>query len=154
MRTVTPYLVIDGAEEAMKFYEKAFGARILTTLKAPDGKVMHGRLEIGDSFLFVMDANPQMGYPGPEDGKTTVSLHLDLPDVDAFFARAVEAGSRAIMPPTDMFWGDRYAQLVDPYGHRWSCGMPVKQLSEAELQAAAAEAFRQMSECPGQKVEA
>lgn len=150
MHTVTPYLAIQGAEEAMKFYEKAFGAQITHLLKAPDGKVMHGRLSLGDSQIMVMDEAPQMGCGGPQNGSTSVVLHLNVPDVDSFFARSVEAGMKVIMPVTDMFWGDRYGQVIDPYGHRWSMATPVKELSPAELEAAAAEAFKQMGACSQQ----
>ncbi len=152
MNTISPYLAIKNAEEAMKFYEKAFGAKIETTLKAPDGKVMHGRLSLGNSVIMVMDEAPQMGLAAP-DQNTTVVMHLNLPNVDEFFAQVTGAGAKAIMPPMDMFWGDRYCQFVDPYGHRWSVGTKVKDMTEAEIEAAAREAFAQMGECAQKPVE-
>lgn len=153
MHTVTPYLAIKDAEEAMKFYEKALGAKIETTLKAPDGKVMHGRLSLGDSLILVMDEAPHMGLGGPHNGSTSVVMHLNVPNVDELFARVTGAGARPIMPPTDMFWGDRYCQIVDPYGHRWSIGTKIKDLTPEEIEAGAREAFAQAA-CGAQKVEA
>jgi PhnB protein len=121
--TITPHLVIKGASEAIEFYKRAFGAEELSRMPfpSPDGKVKlgHAELKIGDSRLFLSDEFPDHGGFGP--GKTSpVTIHLYVTDANASFARAVEAGATVSMPLADMFWGDRYGKLVDPFGHHWS----------------------------------
>jgi uncharacterized glyoxalase superfamily protein PhnB len=121
MRSLTPHLVCDGAAAAIEFYKKAFGAIEESRLPGPDGRLMHGQVRIGDSALMLVDEWPEMGAVGPNKLKgTAVTIHLYVTDVDAAYARAVEAGAKATMPPADMFWGDRYGQLQDPFGHMWS----------------------------------
>ena len=121
--TITPHLIIKGASEAIEFYKRALGATELSRMPfpSPDGQVKlgHAELQIGDSRLFLADEFPQQGGFGPGTN-SPVTLHLYLTDVDAAFARAVEAGAKAVMPPVDMFWGDRYCRLIDPFGHHWS----------------------------------
>ena len=112
-------------------------------LPGPDGKLMHAAMRIGDSHLMLVDEMPEWGALGPESlGGTPVTVHMYVEDVDAAFQRAVEAGATAKMPPADMFWGDRYGQVVDPYGHRWSLAthvrdVPPEQLLEASRKAGA-----------------
>ncbi len=122
-RSLTPHLVTKGAAEAIEFYKKAFGATELARMPMPgeDGqmKIGHAELQIGDSKLFLADEFPSYGSVGP-NGSSPVTIHLYVEDVDATFRQAVDAGAKAAMPPADMFWGDRYGKLVDPFGHHWS----------------------------------
>ena len=133
--TVTPSLTVDGATEAISFYEKAFGAQVVDRAADPSGKkVWHAALRIGDSMVFVMDVFPDMGAPDPSRS----SLWLYVPDVDASFARAVAAGAQVVMPPADMFWGDRTAGVRDPFGQKWTIATRVKDMTPEELQQAQA----------------
>ena len=144
MHTVTPHLVCAQAAEAMEFYRKAFNAEILGQLSGPDGKLMHGLMRIGDSMVMLVDENPDWGLLGPSArGGSSVTLHLYVPDADKQFTQAVEAGCTSRMPPADMFWGDRYGIVQDPYGHLWSIATHVRDASMEEIQAAAAKG------CPG-----
>jgi PhnB protein len=122
-RAITPHLVIKGASEAIDFYKRAFGAEEILRMPfpGPDGTVRlgHAEIEIGDSKLFLADEFPEHGCLGPT-GRSPVTLHLYVTDADATFAQAVEAGAKVMMPLADMFWGDRYGKLVDPFGHEWS----------------------------------
>lgn len=121
MHTITPHLVCAGAAEAIEFYKKAFGAEELSRMPGAGGKLMHASIRIGDSVVMLTDEHPEYGSLGPLALKgTPVVIHIYVPDVDAFFARAVAAGAAVRMPPADMFWGDRYGQVSDPYGHHWS----------------------------------
>lgn len=135
--TVTPHLVCNGAADAIDFYRKAFGAVELTRLPGSDGKLMHARIRIGDSVVMLNDEFPQWDSFGPKSLKgSPVTIHLYVEDADALFAQAVGAGAKVTMPLADMFWGDRYGVLEDPFGHRWSIGTHVRDVSEEELQAA------------------
>jgi uncharacterized glyoxalase superfamily protein PhnB len=137
MHSLTPHIVCRDANAAMDFYIRAFGAREGGRLPGPDGKLMHGMLWIGDSALMLVDENPQWGMSGPLAlNGTPVVLHLYVEDTDTALARAVEAGATLTMPATDMFWGDRYGQVRDPYGHQWSIATHVRDLSPEEIQAA------------------
>jgi uncharacterized glyoxalase superfamily protein PhnB len=119
--SITAGLSVRGAAAAIDFYKKAFGAREVSRLPGPDGKVMHAEIRIGDRIVFLGDESPEMGAPSPQTlGGSAVALMHYVKDVDAVFARAVAAGARVTMPPADMFWGDRFGSLVDPFGHRWS----------------------------------
>ena len=144
--TVTPGLTIKGADEAIAFYKKAFGAEELVVMRGPDGRsVMHAELRIGDSIVFLADESPDMGYRSPASiGATATSLHLYVTDVDAAFKRAVDAGAKVEMPVADMFWGDRYGKVVDPFGHRWGIGTQKQVLNEQEMAAGAKKFFAEM----------
>jgi uncharacterized glyoxalase superfamily protein PhnB len=135
--TITPHLVIKGASEAIEFYKRAFGAEEICRMPMPgkDGqmKVGHAELKIGDSILFLADEFPDYGSFGPGES-SPVNLHLYVTDVDASFARAVEAGAKATMPVADMFWGDRYGKLVDPFGHDWSLATHKEDLTPEQMQ--------------------
>ena len=135
-RTITPSLVVKGASEAIAFYKRAFGAEELCRMPmpGPDGqvKVGHAELQIGDSRLFLSDEFPEHGSTGPQ-GSSPVPIHLYVPDVDAVYGRAVEAGATATMPVADMFWGDRYAKLVDPFGHQWSIATHLEDLTPEQM---------------------
>jgi PhnB protein len=133
--TLTPHLVVKGASKAIEFYKKAFGAQEIGRLTAPDGKtVMHADLKIGDSHVFLADEFPEMGCRGPESvGGTSVTIHMYVEDVDAAFNKAVAAGAQVRMPVSDMFWGDRYGVLADPFGHAWSIATHKEDLSPQEI---------------------
>ncbi len=140
---ITPYLVVNGATEAIKFYEKAFNAECISRHDMGD-KIMHAELKIGDSVLMVSDEFPEndCGVSAPGTLKrTTVMLHLYVEDVDSTFAQVVKAGATAQMPVSDTFWGDRYGQLVDPFGHVWSIATRKENLTEEQIMERAAQFF-------------
>ena len=119
-RTVAPYLAIKDAARALDFYAKAFGATETYRLTLPDGRVGHAEIRLGDSLLMLSDEFPEFGGKAPQTlGGSPVSIHLYVEDVDAFVARAVAAGARAVKPVMDQFYGDRSGQLEDPFGHLW-----------------------------------
>lgn len=139
MHSITPHLTCAGAAEAIDFYVRALGAVELSRLPGPDGKLMHAMLRIGDSALMLVDENVQWGMLGPKAlNGSPVTLHLYVEDVDATVAQAVAAGARVTMPVADMFWGDRYGQLEDPFGHRWSVATHTHDPTPQEMQAAMA----------------
>jgi uncharacterized glyoxalase superfamily protein PhnB len=130
--TITAQLSIDGAAKAIDFYKKAFGAEELDRAPDPSGqKVWHAAIKIGDSMLFVNDVFPDMG-----GSPSHSSLWLYVPDTDAAFKRAVDAGAKATMPPADMFWGDRMGQVADPFGQKWTIATHVKDMTPAEMKSA------------------
>jgi uncharacterized glyoxalase superfamily protein PhnB len=137
MHSLTPHLICEGAADAIKFYVQAFGAVELASLPGPDGKLMHAMVRIGDSNLMLADAFPDWGVAGPKALQgSPVFLHLYVEDVDATMAQAVAAGATVTMPVADMFWGDRYGQLTDPFGHRWSLATHTRDLTPAQIEAA------------------
>lgn len=133
--TVTPALVVRGGRQALEFYKKAFGAKELGAMYMPDGqKLMHAEIQIGDSRLMLGDESPDMGAVSPQAlGGTPVTLNIYTEDCDALFNRAVSAGATPKMPPTDMFWGDRYGKVVDPFGHGWGILTHREDVNEAEM---------------------
>ena len=138
MHTVTPHLVCDGAAAAIEYYTAAFGAVELGRVPAPNGKLMHAMVRIGDSPIMLVDVFPEMGNAGPKAlAGSPVSLHLYVADVDAAFERAIAAGATVVMPVADMFWGDRYGVLRDPFGHQWSIATHVREMTDDEIRAAA-----------------
>jgi uncharacterized glyoxalase superfamily protein PhnB len=142
MHTVTPPLICAGAADAIGFYVKAFGAVEESRLPGPDGKVMHAMLRIGDSAIMLADEFPECGGFSPKSlNGSPVTLHLYVQDVDAAMKRAADAGAEVIMPAQDMFWGDRYGQVRDPYGHRWSLATHQRDVSVAEMQEAMKQQF-------------
>ena len=137
MHTVTPHLVCHSAVDAILFYVRAFGAVELARLPGPDGRLLHALLSIGDSQIMLVDEFPEHGSLGPHALKgSPVTLHLYVDDVDATVEQAVAAGARVTMPVAEMFWGDRYGRLEDPYGHRWSVASHVRDVSPQEMDAA------------------
>ncbi|TMH94585.1 MAG: VOC family protein [Betaproteobacteria bacterium] len=135
MHSLTPHLICAGAADAITFYTKAFNAVEVSRLPGPKGKLMHAMLRVGNSALMLTDEFPEWGGFGPkspEGSPVTVRLHVD--NADAVVERAVAAGAKITMPLSDMFWGDRYAQLEDPFGHRWSVAGRTRDLSPAEIQ--------------------
>jgi PhnB protein len=146
-RTITPYLTLRDAAPAIDFYKKAFGAQEVMRMPGPEGKgVMHAELRIGDSMLFLSDELPHGDTQAPESlGGATGSVFLYVPDVDATFNKAVQVGAKAIMPPADMFWGDRFAKLVDPFGHHWGLATHKEEVPPDEMSRRAKEAMKQMA---------
>jgi len=137
MHTVTPHLVCAGAGAAIDFYKKAFGATETSRMPGPGGELIHASIRIGDSTVMLVDEMPEWGSLGPKALKgSPVVIHLYVDDVDAFTARAVTAGAKVTMPLADMFWGDRYGQLEDPFGHRWSVATHIRDVSPADMQQA------------------
>jgi len=142
MHSLTPHIVCAGAAEAIEFYKKAFGAVELLRVPGAQGKLMHAAIRIGDSVVMLVDEFPEWGSFGPKSLKgTPVTLHLYVDNVDAAVEQAVGAGAKITMPVEDMFWGDRYGQVEDPFGHRWSIATHMRDVSPEELQEAAKKAF-------------
>ena len=140
--TVTAQLAIDGAAKAIEFYTKAFGAEVVDRAPDPSGqKIWHASLRIGDSMLFVNDVFPDMG-----GSPSHTSLWLYVPDVDAWFKRAVDAGAKPTNPPMDMFWGDRMAHVIDPFGQKWALAARVKEMTPEEMKKAGEAFVAQMND--------
>lgn len=132
--TVTPYLVCRGAAEAIDFYKRAFGAKEKLRMPRPDGKVAHAEIQIGDSRLMLGEEAPEMGAKSPDMlGGSAGGVFLYVKNVDAFADRAVKAGATVVMPVQDMFWGDRYGKLKDPFGHEWQVGTHKEDLTPKEM---------------------
>ena len=139
--TLTPTLIVSGAAAAIEFYTRAFGAVELFRMSSPDGQqVWHAEIQIGDSRLMLSDEMPEMcDIRSPQAlGGSPVGIHLYVEDVDAAVSRAVDAGATVTMPPMDMFWGDRFGTVTDPFGHRWSIATHVEDVSEEEIARRAA----------------
>jgi uncharacterized glyoxalase superfamily protein PhnB len=131
---VTPSLVVRGAANAIEFYKKAFGAKELSRMDGPGGKIMHAEIRIGDSVVMVADEFPEMGSKSPETlGGAPSSLLIYSRDVDALFNQAQAAGAKVTMPVADQFWGDRYGRLVDPFGHNWEVATRRENLTPKEM---------------------
>jgi uncharacterized glyoxalase superfamily protein PhnB len=138
MYAVTPHLVCKDAAEAIEFYKRAFGAKELSRMPGPDGKLLHAAMRIGDATILLTDEVPDWGALGPTSlGGSPVTLHLYVEDADAFVARAVDAGATVTMPLADTFWGDHYGKLEDPFGHRWSVATHIRDVSDEEMRQAA-----------------
>jgi PhnB protein len=145
--TITPALTVHNAAEAITFYKEALGAEERVRMSGPDGKITHAELKIGDSIIFLGDEIPNMGNKSPQTlGGTSGSLFLYVEDVDQFYQRAVRAGAKSTMPPTDMFWGDRYGTFIDPYGQSWGVGTHVEDLTEEEMAERAQDFYAQMAQ--------
>jgi PhnB protein len=153
--TVTPYLVVNNGTEAIEFYKKAFGAKEVLRHETPDGKILNAQLKIGDSMVLLSDEFPGADTRSPLAlGTSTVTLHVYTVDVNKLWDRVIDAGARIIMPLNNQFWGERYGQIVDPFGHRWSLSQQVK-MSEEEMEALEKAAMEMMTqgEHPGRKEE-
>jgi PhnB protein len=140
--SLSPHLVVDNAAAAIDFYVKAFGATEYGRVPHPDGRLVHAALNINGSMVMLND-----DFPDFNDGKsstpkalggTPVTIHLQVPDVETAFARAVDAGATVVAPLEDQFWGDRYGMVRDPFGHQWSLGQPMREVSAEEIAAAMA----------------
>jgi PhnB protein len=142
-RTATPYLIVQGAADAIEFYKRAFGATEMLRMADPQGRVGHAEIRIGDSVIMLADEHPGMGYRGPRTlGGSSVSILLYLEDVDTVFERAVKAGARALRPVTNQFYGDRSGTLEDPFGHVWTIATHVEDVAPEELRRRAEAAMR------------
>jgi uncharacterized glyoxalase superfamily protein PhnB len=142
--SVTAHLVCRGAAKAIEFYKKAFGAKERLRMAAPDGSISHAEINIGNSIVMLGDEAPQFGARAPETiGGTPVSIFIYTEDVDRLYAKAIAAGATGDQPPTDMFWGDRYAKLSDPFGHKWSMATHIEDVSPKEMARRSAAAFSQ-----------
>ena len=131
---MTPYLICDGAGEAIEFYSSVLGAEERMRMGGPDGRVGHAELEIGDSVVMLADEHPDMGAVGPKTvGGTPVSLHVYVEDSDAVFERAIQAGARKLRPVEDRFYGDRSGAFEDPFGHRWDVSTHVEDVPPEEM---------------------
>jgi PhnB protein len=143
--TVTPSLFVVGAAKAIDFYKKALGAEEVMRFPAPDGTIMHAELRIGDSIIMLADEMPDQGGRGPKSiGGTPVSFFVYRENVDAAWKRAVDAGSKPIVPLADQFWGDRTGCLEDPFGHQWWLAQHIQDLTPEELRKNAEAFFSQM----------
>ena len=142
MPSVVPHLTVKGAAQAIDFYKRAFGAEEIARHLTPDGRIMHASVKIGDSFIMLNDEFPDWGgCSAPAGGKQPFLLHINFSDVNADWDRAVNAGAKVTMPLKDQFWGDRYGQLEDPFGHTWSMGQKVATPSAEEIEKKGAEMF-------------
>jgi len=149
--SVTPHLVVNGGARAIDFYTAAFGAVEHSRMPLPGGKVAHAELQIGDSVIYLADEFPG-GARSPLSLKgSPVVIHLYVKDADAAFNRAVKAGAKVKMPPMDMFWGDRYGQVTDPFGHVWSIATHKEDVSPEEMAKRAVAAMASMSPPPARK---
>lgn len=146
MDALIPHLVCDPCAKAIEFYKKALGAEELARMPSPDGRIMHAMIKIGKSFVFLVDDFPDHCGGKSESpkalGGSPVTLHLYVENCDAAIKRAADAGATVIMPAADMFWGDRYGVVTDPFGHKWSFATHKKDLTPAEMQAGMKEAFQ------------
>ena len=149
--TLTPQIVVRDAARAIEFYKSAFGAELLNAAPdGPGGKITHASMKIGDSILMLTDEFPEWGCLGPQSiGGSPVTLHIYVEDVDALFDRAVAAGAKVTMPLQDQFWGDRYGQLADPFGHRWSLATHKEELTREEVAKRSEAIFSKMSKEAG-----
>ena len=140
--TVTPYLVVSGGARAIEYYQRAFGAKEIHRMNGPGGKVMHAELRIGDSVIMLADEMPGAGTRSPQSlSGTTGGIFLYVDNVDNAFQQAVAAGGKADMQPTDMFWGDRYGRLTDPFGHSWSIATHIEDVPPQEMEKRSKEAM-------------
>jgi uncharacterized glyoxalase superfamily protein PhnB len=133
-QTLSPHLICAGAAKAIDFYKKAFGATENMRLPGKDGRLMHASVQVNGACVMLVDEMPEWGALSPKSLKgTPVTVHLNVDDVDAFVKRAVKAGATVVMPVADMFWGDRYGVIEDPFGHRWSIATHVRDMTPKEI---------------------
>ena len=143
---ITPYLAVDDAAEAIEYYKKVFGAKERSRMDAPDGRIGHAELEIGDSLLMLADAFPQFApRPPSELGGTSASIFMYVEDVDAVVKKAVDAGGTTTMEVADQFWGDRFGSVKDPFGHVWSIATHVEDVPPEEMAERAKAAMAAMT---------
>ncbi len=141
---VIPYLTVKGAADAIEWYVNVFDATEDLRMPSPDGRLMHAEINIAGSLIYISDDFPEMtGHECSPSavGATTVAFHRYVADCDALVARAVDAGAEVLMEPTDMFWGDRYSRIRDPFGHEWSIATHVRDVTPEEMEAEGAAMF-------------
>jgi len=144
--TISPYLAVDDAAEAIAYYKKAFGAEETVRMDAPDGRIGHAELKIGDSHVMLSDPFPQASTTPPKElGGTSASIFMYVEDVDAVVQKAVEAGATVTMEVEDQFWGDRFGSITDPFGHNWSIATHVEDLTPEEIEERGKAAMAAMS---------
>jgi uncharacterized glyoxalase superfamily protein PhnB len=145
MHTITPHITVKDAAKAIDFYKQAFGAKEIGRNSTPNGKLIHAALRIGDSTIMLNDEFPEMGgSPAPTGGKQPFVLHTYWENVDEVWDRAVKAGAKVQMPLTNMFWGDRYGHLEDPFGFTWAMATRVEEVSPEEADRRGREMFTKM----------
>ncbi len=146
--SITPYLVVKDAAQAIEFYKRAFGAQEIARMPGPGGRgVMHAELKIGDSRVMLSDEFPGADCRSPQSlSGTTCQLFLYVPDVDSAYQQAISAGATSIMPASDMFWGDRYGKLADPFGHQWGLATHKEDVSPQEMKKRSEAFFAQMAQ--------
>jgi len=143
--SITPYLTVDDAKAAIEFCKRAFGATERGVMAAPDGKIGHAELQIGDGIIMLSDKFPQSVCKTPKElGGTTVAIFLFVEDVDSVVQDAADAGATITMQPEDQFWGDRLGQVTDPFGNVWQIAMRIEELTPEEIEARGREAFASM----------
>ena len=148
--TLTPYLAVDDAAAAIEFYKRAFGASERSRMSGPDGKIGHAELEIGTSLVMLADAYPQSATRPPKElGGTTGGVFMYVEDVDSLVRQATDAGANVVMEPEDMFWGDRFGTIADPFGHVWHVATHVEDVTPEEMQRRAEEWQAQAAEMAG-----
>jgi PhnB protein len=147
--TATPYLVVKDAQRALEYYKEAFGATGLKSMTAPDGRIMHAEFKIGDSMMMLSEEMGPCRSPLSLGG-SPVSIFLYVEDVDSVYKQAVSAGAKADLPPQDMFWGDRFGRLTDPFGHDWALATHVEDVAPEEMKERADKAMAQMAQGAGQ----
>lgn len=133
--TLTAYLAVDDAAAAIDFYGRAFGAKERVRMAGPGDSVMHAELEIGDSLLMLSDPFPQASTKPPKElGGTSASIFMYVEDIDSMYKQAIEAGASSLMEPDDMFWGDRFGSVQDPFGHSWTIATHIEDVSPEEME--------------------
>ncbi|MBV9761357.1 MAG: VOC family protein [Acidobacteriaceae bacterium] len=143
--TVTPYLIVNDGHGALDFYKRAFGARDVVLMEGPPGKIAHAEFKIGDSTVMLVDE--RRGDRSPKTlGGTAVGIFLYVEDVDSVYNQAISAGAKADMPPQNMFWGDRYGKLTDPFGHSWALASRVEEVPFEELDQRMKDAMSQFQQ--------
>jgi PhnB protein len=143
--TITPYLAVDDANEAIEYYKKAFGAKERGRMEGPGGKIGHAELQIGDGLIMLSDPFPQASTRTPRElGGTSGSVFMYVEDVDAVVQRAVDAGATITMEVADQFWGDRFGSITDPFGHQWSIATRVEDVPPEEMAERAKTAMAEM----------
>ena len=143
---VTPYLVVDDADKAIAFYKNAFGATEVVRMPGPGGKVMHAEIQIGDSRIMLSSEMSEMGAKSPKAyGGSPASIHLYVKDADAAFKKAIAAGATEQLPVTEMFWGDRFGKVKDPFGYGWSIATHIKDLTPEQIKKGQQEWMAQMA---------
>ncbi len=144
--TATPYIVVNDGNRALEFYKKAFGATEINRMGAPGGRIGHAEFKIGDSIIMLSDEMPGQTRSPQSLGGSPVSIFLYVENVDSVFNQAVSAGAKADMPPQDMFWGDRFGKLTDPFGHSWAVATHIEDIAPQEMEKRAREAMQKMSQ--------
>jgi PhnB protein len=135
-----PYLIVDGASDAIDFYSQVLGFSERMRMPGPDGRLGHAEMELGDAVIMLADENPEMGARSPRTvGGTPVTIHVYVDDVDSTFERATQAGAKSLQDVEDRFYGDRSGQLEDPFGHHWNLATHVEDVSPEEMSKRAAE---------------